>query len=169
MNRSIVTKLAVVFIVIMLVLSACAQKATPIPAVADSQSGSTKHTLGYGSNLMVTFSAGDQCSLEGAKSVQAGPLQYEIYVDAQDHPIYWLALVTLDEGKGLPDLQAIPAEDISQPDFAQLIVANFETRGSHSTLLLNVDKGPLYFACFAGDRYGIGRKIGALGPVEVEQ
>ncbi len=161
--------MAVLLSIILLVTASCSPKANPNPTSVAENEAPTKHTLGYGSSLMVTFSDGNKCSLEGAASVKAGSLLYEIYVDAQERPTYWLALVTLDEGKTLADLEAIPEDVISQPDFAQLIVATFEGRGSHSTILANVEEGPLYFVCFAGDRYGVGRKIGALGPVAVEQ
>ncbi len=160
----------VIFVLMVVAVCSCSSpKTTPSPSPIVESSAPISHKPGSGSNLTVTFSDGDRCTLEGDSSVKAGALQYEIYADSQEHPFYWLALVTLDNGKTLADLQAIPASDIAQPDFSHLLVANFETRDSHSTILINVDKGPLYFSCFAGDRFGVGQKIGQLGPITVEE
>lgn len=112
--------------------------------------------------LTITFSSGNQCTLEGLNTIPAGTNAFNWIEDIQEYEKYGLAVVTLDPGKTIDDLQAWPTTD--QPPWVQLVDLEEATPGSRSTLVVDVTQGPIYFVCFYANPE---TKFGALGPVEV--
>jgi hypothetical protein len=141
--------------VILLLLIACGQ--------APSQS-SNEATL--------TFS-GDTCTYSGPKSLPA-KFDINVVVEGQTDTVYGYVIVTLQEGKGIEDLQAWPSTDPPEWLKDQLNDSGPAFGGSFGLgpVKQNVDLGvnaayagePFYFVCFAD---APARKIGAAGPIEI--
>jgi hypothetical protein len=115
----------------------------------------------------VTFS-GNQCAYAGPDRV---PMRFTIRWTVEN-PIPLgsiLQLVTLDPGKMLQDLEALPAEHVP-PDWVHKLSYDFAfSPGSRSydvNLSWNADYGgePIYIVCFHGDKEV---PLGAIGPLKV--
>jgi hypothetical protein len=118
-------------------------------------------------NNKITFSPGNKCSLEGAKSVNAGDLTYEILVTSLEHQNYYLAIYTINPGYTFADIQALPDTKTDPPSFIHLVSIDHVLQGSDSIHSLgNIDEGPLYFSCMAYDP-NYDKRFADLGPVEV--
>jgi hypothetical protein len=138
-------------IAILLLLSACGQSPSVPPEVT------------------LTFS-GDTCAYSGPKSL-LGKFNINVVVEGQGNTMYGYILVTLEEGKTIEDLQAWPSTD--PPGWLKDAFHNtgpvFVEPGS---VKQNIDVwvnaayagDPIYIVCFAD---APGRKIGALGPIEI--
>lgn len=120
-----------------------------------------------GPNITITFDPGDKCSLSGDTWIIAGGLSYEIMVNDQAHQNYMVGIVTLDEGKTLKDLQAIPnTETYGAPEFAHIVAEDIVNPGSYSMHTLRVSDGPLFVTCLVVHT-DIPKKIADLGPIDV--
>jgi hypothetical protein len=85
-------------------------------------------------------------------------------VKDQDRDAYGVVIVTLDPGKTMNDLKAMPP-GASEPSWAQIVGESGQrVPGSRSTFIATVVKGPIYLVCFTGHPNMI---IGVLGPIDV--
>jgi lysophospholipase L1-like esterase len=123
----------------------------PAPAEADA-------------GITVTFD-GDECIYKGPDQVSAGRISVILDVeDQKDHEEYGLAVLTLDEGKTLEDLDAWSSTD--RPLWSQLHGLLEEIpQGSRAETTVTAFEGPLFLVCFAA--YPV-TKSGTLGPIEIE-
>ena len=136
-------------------------------AQASADHGTMWDTLRRLTSNTITFSPGNKCSLEGAKSVNAGDLIYEIVVTSEEHQNYYLAMYTINPGYTFADVQALPDTNTDPPPFIQLISVDHVLSGSDSIHSLgNINEGPLYFSCMAHDAT-YDKRLADLGPVEV--
>jgi hypothetical protein len=118
------------------------------------------------SDVTITFDPGNKCSLEGTDWIVPGLFQYDFVVNDTTYQTYYVAIVTLGEGKKLADLQALPDTYYAQPGFTDIVQMDFENPGSFSHHTIKIDKGPLYFACFvAGPNEPL--RINEFGPLNV--
>lgn len=126
----------------------------------------TEEKFDYDVDIKITIDPGDRCSIEGVDSINSGVLQYDLVVNNQAHEVYYFVLSTMDEGKTLADLQALPASYIDLPSYANIVLANYVHQGDFSHHMVTVTKGPLYISCFVIDR-GVAKRIADLGPIAV--
>jgi len=187
MNHKKLTMLISGLILVLLVVAACApQTSTLIPTAAiqscptaamqSCPTASVQVATNHGSmwdalrgikNNTITFSPGNKCSLEGAKSVNAGDLTYEIVVTSLEHQNYYLAIYTINPGNTFADVQALPDTNTDPPSFIHLVSVDHVLPGSDSIHSLgNINEGPLYFSCMAYDP-NYDKRFADLGPVEV--
>ena len=165
-------------LVLVVLLTACATPtATPCPT-SKPQSCPTAVTqvstdnnyvykaLRSYTNNTITFSPGNKCSLEGAKSINAGGFTYEIVVTSQEYQAYLLAIYTINPGNTLADIQALPNTNTDLPSFITPIAFDHILSGSAAIHTIMIDKGPLYFTCIA-HRATSDIRLADLGPVEV--
>jgi hypothetical protein len=110
-----------------------------------------------------TITFGDKdCSLSGPLSVPAGIVEMDWLTTSNEHDMYAIAILTLDEGKTIEDLKKWKSFD--EPGWSKLLSFRDAEANSTTELFINIDKGPFYFVCFNPEQI-----IGALGPVEVIQ
>jgi len=148
-------KLFLILAVVLIVSVGCAPP-QPTPTAA-----STPAPMDTPVDITVTFD-GNECTYDGPDTVSAGEITVNWNIKDQDHEKFGLAIVTLDEGKTLENLDVWPSVD--KPPWATL-VAFAETRpGSLSPMVADVTEGPIFLVCFTAYPE---RKIGVLGPVEV--
>jgi hypothetical protein len=119
-------------------------------------------------NITVTYSADKQCSVEGPNSLQYGENSVDMVSNIESQGNVGLALVSLDAGKTIKDLQDWPA--VVAPSWVTE-VNFFEAPSDGATHTFSFDissesiTGPLYFVCFSSLP---ATKIGALGPYELK-
>jgi inosine-uridine nucleoside N-ribohydrolase len=112
-------------------------------------------------NVTVTF-AQDKCTYSAKQPLPLGQIGIEWIVQDQ-HDKFGLAVLTLDQGKSIKDLEAWTSTD--QPPWSQLVAFYEAASGSHATVTAEVEKGPIYFVCFTAYPEQV---CGALGPIEVK-
>jgi FKBP-type peptidyl-prolyl cis-trans isomerase FkpA len=117
-------------------------------------------------NNTITFSPGNKCSLEGAKSVNPGAFTYEIVVNSQEHQNYYLGIYTINPGYTFADMEALSDSLTDPPTFVKIVAVDHELPGSDSFHTIMIDEGPLYFSCLAYDP-NYDKRFADLGPVEV--
>jgi hypothetical protein len=115
-------------------------------------------------SLTVTF-GGNQCSYNGEKSVAAGEVSFTVVDENQDLDAAMIVL-TLDKGKTIEDLKALPPNTGEDPLWSHRVgEANRHVRpGERYTFKATIKKGPIYLICFSGSPELI---TGVLGPIEV--
>ncbi len=115
-------------------------------------------------NITITYTSDGKCTMEGPKTIPAGKNTLEMVGNIQDHGNVELAIVQLDPGKTLKDLQDYPSPyDPDWVDIAGYLAAPSD--GTSYSRDFEVSQGPIYFACFYETPF---TKIGAFGPVEVK-
>jgi hypothetical protein len=111
----------------------------------------------------ITITFGDKdCSISGPLSAPAGIVEMDWITTSQEHDMYAIAILTLDEGKTIEDLKKWKSFD--EPGWSKVLSFRDAEGNSTTELFINIDKGPFYFVCFNPEQI-----IGALGPVEVIQ
>jgi hypothetical protein len=115
-------------------------------------------------SLTVTFK-NNQCSDNGAMAVTAGEISFIMVNKNQDLDAAMIVL-TLDEGKTIEDLKALPPNTGEDPRWSHRVgEAERHVRpGERYTFKATIGTGPIYLVCFSGSPELI---TGALGPIEV--
>jgi len=137
----------VLFLIILLLAAGC------------SQLGSPKTP----DKITITFTD-TGCSLSGPQEVPAGIIEMDWITTSDVHDIYGIAILTLDDGRTIEDLNKWKSLD--EPPWAD-VVSFRDAKGKTTTeLFINLDKEKesFYFVCFDPDQI-----IGALGPVGIIQ
>jgi hypothetical protein len=120
--------------------------------------------------LSLTF-AHKKCAYRGPKRISGGVFMLNVFVPRFNTPWSEFALVTLNSGKSIADLQAWPSTEL--PAWVtSLAYQDAITMDRSFPLDLSKEANwhpeePLYFVCFQMDSNGIIQKIGAFGPIEV--
>ncbi len=91
---------------------------------------------------------------------------YDLVINDLSNDFYYMAIVTLAEGKTLADLQALPEAETEPPPFVNVLIVNFVHGGDVSHNKLNITQGPLYIVCFV-ESQGVATRTAELGPIEV--
>ncbi len=131
---------------------------TPVPFPTPSPSG-----------LTIRMSAGDKCTLEGPQSIPTGFDSVQWIVESKEHEQYGLAMASLNPGKTMDDVRALPPTYLDPPMFAQWTGQIFQSEpGNNQQVVFSVPKvaGNYYFACFY--RFPSTR-FGDVGPVKVKE
>ncbi len=115
-------------------------------------------------DLIISFNPDKQCMVKGVQSTYTGWLDYDLVVNDQANDAYYLAIYTLDEGKTLADVQAIPEANVDLPAFVNLLAMNFVQAGNLSHNLVHIASGPLYVSCYVVSQ-GVPVRIADLGPI----
>jgi hypothetical protein len=127
-------------------------------------------------NVIITFDPGDKCSMKVIHPITGSDwntswnqLTYNIVVNDQTYQNYVMWIETLDPGKTLADLEAIPPTSTNTPPYyVHLLQADIVNPGSRTFHYGPVDntEGPLYFTCMVQGPGGL-RIISQLGPLEM--
>ena len=134
------------------------------------------YTGGIPMNVIFTFDPGDKCSMEVINPIKRSSwsplwnqLTYDIVVNDQTYKNYVVWALTLDPGKTLTDLEAVPPTSTSRPpSFVNLLQADIVypmSRTFHYGAV-DISEGPLYFTCMVQGPDNL-RTIGLLGPLEM--
>ena len=118
------------------------------------------------SSLTFTFSE-NQCTHNGAKSVLAGEVSFIMVNKNQDFDAAMIVL-TLDEGKTIEDLNALPPNQGEDPLWSHRVgeADRHVHPGERYTFKATIETGPIYLICFSGSPELIS---GVLGPIEVKK
>jgi hypothetical protein len=141
-------------------ITACCGAPQAPEAAAKEVLTSAKGTV---TEITVTFQ-GERCVYDGPERVPTGRLRLILDVrDQTAHGGYAVVAVTLKEGMTRKDLLAWPSAD--PPPWTHGLGAVLVPRGELGWQEVWLGKAPLFLVCFTGDP---ARKIGLLGPIEVE-
>ena len=118
------------------------------------------------SRMVITFTVDEKCTMQGPTTIAADKvIPVDIVGNIKERGNIGLAILTLDPGKTIKDLQALQSAD--QPSWSQKIAFySFPSDDKPYSIDLSVSHGPIYFVCFYDSPV---TKIGALGPVEVKE
>jgi hypothetical protein len=120
-------------------------------------------------SVIVTFDPGDKCSMDVRAPINDSGWAYEIVVNDDAYQNYVVAVVTLDEGKTLKDLQdydVAHGRSGTPPYFSQLRMDEIVDPMSRSWHMIDLAGSPVYFVCLVEDS-DVQRTIGEFGPVKV--
>ncbi len=133
-----------------------------LPILVSSAPGAIK------SGITIRMSAGDKCTMEGPASIAAGVNAVQWIVESSEHDVFGLTFVTLEPGRTIDDLRAVPPQKVDPPRFAHWNGQFFESQpGGSKQIEIQVPtgEGPIYFACFYRPPE---IHFATLGPVEVK-
>jgi hypothetical protein len=113
--------------------------------------------------------------LEGPTTIPYGQFEITLVIDEPEASETGYALVALDEGRTIADLQAWSSAD--QPNWADRLAGEHQMEVGNSSRTIDLvpmatmqDRGAIYIVCFHTDpQTHVREKIGALGPIEVER
>jgi hypothetical protein len=101
--------------------------------------------------VIITFDPGDKCSMEFIKPIDGNGLSYEIVVNDQTYQNYIVAIVDLEEGKTLQDLQDYHQQggeaNTSVAPFSNLELMEIVEPMSRTFHGVRLEKSPVYFVC----------------------
>jgi hypothetical protein len=139
-------KLAVISIGVMFLAAGCGPGNTPV-------------------NSLIVIFKNNQCSYNGAMAVTAGEISFTMANKNQDLNAAMIVL-TLDEGKNIEDLKALPPNQGEDPLWSHRVgAAERHVRpGERYTFKATIETGPIYLVCVSGSPELI---TGVLGPLEV--
>jgi hypothetical protein len=119
----------------------------------------------------------NECTLDGPMTIPNDDFMVKFVINEQEPNESAYALVTLEGGKTIEDLNAWPSAD--QPSWVIILHRfNEPAGGTHTysydptefTQNARYDGGPYYLVCFRNNLdTGTLEKIGAFGPIEVEK
>jgi len=177
-KRSKVYTYVVSLLLVVLVVSGCAAPKTP-PAPATAQPSPTVQDASPTPSkplLTISYSAGDQCNIDGPSSIQSGLFQVDVVVDSWEHDMYGLGVGNIPADKTPDELQ----DSLNQhliPDWLTVISFEEFTKASGSrisyTYYSSPAFGPLIFSCFWSDPIAGStserneRNFETLGPIPV--
>jgi hypothetical protein len=102
-------------------------------------------------NVIITFDPGDKCSLELIKPTEDNGLAFDLVVNDQTYENYAVAIVSLEEGKGINDLEAYHKEGGASyqnpPPWSNLEEIEIVQPMSRTFHAVHVLTSPLYFVC----------------------
>jgi hypothetical protein len=128
-----------------LVAAACTSTATP-------------------NNISITFPADEKCTIDGPASIPSGrDITLEVTGYIKEHDTIGIAILRLDPGKTIKDLEALTFDDPQPPWTLRVGFYEFPSDGDSHSMVLNQVDGPLYFLCMTPSA-----NVGALGPIEVK-
>jgi hypothetical protein len=128
-----------------LVAAACTSTATP-------------------NNISITFPADEKCTIDGPASIPSGrDITLEVTGHIKEHETVGIAILRLDPGKTIKDLEALKFEDPQPPWTLRVGFYEFPSDGNPHSMVLNQVDGPIYFLCMTPSSI-----LGALGPIEVK-
>lgn len=111
----------------------------------------------------------DNCTYDGPKTVPSTFTMTSAVKEYRENEWFIYVIVTLDEGKTIKDLEALPA-DAGQPAWTKLISRDLsdpdhqELIKEHNLSINALYHGePIYVVCFNN-----GSNIGAAGPIQVK-
>ena len=115
-------------------------------------------------SLTTTF-RNNICTYDGAKSVAAGEVSFIMVNKYRDLNVAMIVL-TLDKGKTVDDLKALPTNTGEDPQWTHRVGApeRHVYPGESYTFKATIETGPIYMLCFSGSPELI---TGVLGPIEV--
>jgi hypothetical protein len=148
-------RLLVIVAAMTLALAGCAPLAAPAPTQP-----SFPEATPTPADITVTM-VGGTCKLEGTKQVYPDTFSIALVGGDRSVEFYGLAVVSLDEGKTLADLEgAGPA----QPPWVRLLTDFSTAPGQRTVQSVKVDANPVFVVCFTSPP---DKEIGALGPIEI--
>jgi hypothetical protein len=120
------------------------------------------------SNIVITVDPGDKCSVTVRKPLTSDFIFYEIVVNDQAYPNYLFGIETLDPGKTLTDLEALPKKLSGEPAWMSIELESDVSPMSRTWAKGSIDptKGPLYITCLV-EESNLLKIIGNFGPIEV--
>ena len=197
MNRKITYTFCIALILISIIASGCtAAKAGPCPTVAPLacptapaspqcptsalqacptaaaqaaiKMSAWRQTISSLSNIVITIDPGDKCSVTVSKPLTSDIIFYEIVVNDQAYPNYLIGIQTLDPGKTLDDLEALPKKTTAEPAWVSVDLESDVGPMSRTWAKGSFDpaKGPLYVTCLVEESNSL-KIIGNFGPIEV--
>jgi hypothetical protein len=123
-------------------------------------------------NPTLTFDLGE-CAYSGPNSLPYGKFTLDLVQSKTDPLPFGFALVTLQSGKTIADLEAWPSAD--PPDWLYVLTVQSyltTTQSFNWSLTYNglyKPPEPVYLVCFQQDAKGNVNKIGAFGPITVQE
>lgn len=113
--------------------------------------------------ITVTFSADQQCTLEGATTIPANKdATLEVISNLVEYDTVGIGIAKPDPGKTLQDYQELPP-DIDEPDWSLRVgFYEFPSDGNPHSINLNQADGPIYFLCLTPEWRWF------VGPIEVK-
>jgi hypothetical protein len=197
MNRKNTYTFCIALILISIIASGCtAAKAGPCPTVAPlacptapaslqcptsalqacptaaaqavTKMSTWRQTISSLSNIVITIDPGDKCSVTVSKPLTSDIIFYEIVVNDQAYPNYLIGIETLDPGKTLDDLEALPKKTTAEPAWVSVDLESDVGPMSRTWAKGSFDpaKGPLYVTCLVEESNFL-KVIGNFGPIEV--
>ncbi len=112
----------------------------------------------------ITFN-GSKCAYDGPEELPAGqPITMRIDVEDQTKfERYGASVITMEEGKGLSDLKALPATD--EPPYVEMYGGMSDVMaGSSRESTIEIMDGPVYIECLTQPPW---KRVDALGPIAV--
>lgn len=169
-----------IMLILIILLSACTASATtPCPTnepqacpTVEQQTLPALDTWRYGwaktANVVITFTPGDQCTMEMVNTMIDPWLNYEIVVNDQTYQNYFVVVETLLPEYSIKDLEAWPYPADTPPPYVNFIGGAIVNPMSRTLVggEIDISKGPFYFTCFV-EGPDVLKVIGHLGPVEV--
>jgi hypothetical protein len=164
-------------LVILLALAGCTSW-TPMPTPTSVPTATPRATPGPSATpaprLTLTIK-GSECTLNGPTTLPYGQFEITLVIDEPEVSETGYALVALDEGRTIADLEAWQSAD--QPEWADRLAGEHQMEAGTSSR--NIDlvpmaamqgRGAFYIVCIHTDpQTHVREKIGALGPIEVER
>jgi hypothetical protein len=150
---------------VVLALAACA---------AGSEAPAAAATAGPPPELRLTIN-GEGCTLDGPTAVPFGEFVMTLVIDLPEVSETGYALLVLDEGKSIKDLEAWTSGDY--PEWADRLTIVNQTEAGTSDKTIDLapkaamaDRSEFYIGCFHTDPQTHVRKmIGAHGPIQVDK
>jgi len=103
------------------------------------------------SNVIITFDPGDKCSLEFIKPTDVRNLGFDIVVNDETYQNYLVAILSLDEGKGIEDLKAYNMQhdrkNIMPPPWSTIEGIEIVQPMSRTLHFVQAVSSPVYFVC----------------------
>jgi hypothetical protein len=149
-------------LVVFLAMAACTSRtATPSPATP-----APRLTLSI---------IGSECTLDGPTTIPYGQFEITLVIDEPEVSETGYALVALDEGRTIADLEAWSSAD--QPEWADRLAGEHQMEAGISSSTIDLvpmaamqDREAVYIVCIhTNPQTHTREKIGALGPIEVER
>jgi hypothetical protein len=145
-----------------------AQVCPTAAAQAATKMSAWRQTISSLSNIVITIDPGDKCSVTVSKPLTSDIIFYEIVVNDQAYPNYLIGIETLDPGKTLDDLEALPKKTTAEPAWVSIDLESDVGPMTRTWAKGSFDpaKGPLYVTCLVEESNSL-KIIGNFGPIEV--
>jgi hypothetical protein len=173
MNRNIIRQLP--RMVALLAVTACTNQVPMLPPTEIPTAPSPPTPTEVPMPRLTLTIRGNECAFEGPTTIPYGQFEITLVIDEPEVSETGYALLALDEGRTIADLQAWSSAD--QPDWADRLAGEHQMKSGTSRRTFDLvpmaamqDRRAFYIACLHTDpQTHIRWKIGALGPIEVER